>query len=138
MFWYVLLMVLMVLSAVVMIATLFIFILSGCDVPEIFAVTMVSIVIFIFAGVGATSIKNANTTVDTEVVQMQITKCDIAGISVHNGKMQFDCYITVDNKYIIEVSREKYAELNVGDVVSVEVTTKTEFNTVKRATVNLM
>lgn len=73
-------------------------------------------------------VENANTKVEIKVVEMQITKCDLTEDS---------CYITVNNEYMIRISRQEYARLNVGDVVLVEIT-KSTFNEKTKLKVELV
>lgn len=128
MFWYVLLMFLVAVFVIVAIGAFLISILSGCEIPEVLLVTLVAGIIAFGMGFGATSIKNANTTINTTVEQMEITKCYI---------MENNCYIAVKDKYVIKVSFEKYACLNVGDVVLVEVTIKTTFGEEQKPEITL-
>lgn len=99
-------------------------------------VSLVATALAVVLGLTAFSIEKANTTTDVDVVQMEVTKCDMTSVR-SNGVTQIDCYVTVGNKYMVEVSTEKYAELNVGDVVLVEIETKTVFGEVAKPTVRL-
>lgn len=134
MFWYILLQALTIVFAIIVIGTIIIFILSGCDCAEILLVTLVAIIIAVASGYGVTAIEKANTTTNTDVVQMEITKCDLTTIRSENGIIQQNCYITAGDKYLVEVSAEKYAQLNVGDMVMIEITTKTKFGEVQKPT----
>lgn len=118
MFWYIVLFVLTIVFALVAFASMAIFILSGCEVPEILLATLLTGAIAIGLGCGASEIEKENTTITTEAVAMEVTKCEIGGDKY---------YITVDNQYIIRVGMETYATLDKGDIVLVEVTTKITF-----------
>lgn len=127
MFWYGLLNVLVILFALVAAAAFIGFILTGCDMPELLLVAFLIGAIAVGCGFGTTSIEEANTTIYTDVVEMEITKCDITSVSSTSASDRAICYITVGDEYIIEVSPEEYAKLNIGDIVPVTVKTKTTF-----------
>ena len=134
MFWYGLLTALTVVFTLVGLCAFILFILSGCESPEIFLVAIVAGVIAFALGTGSTAIEKANTTTDTYTMQMEVTKCDVTSVGLRNGKVKTRCYLTVGDKYLIEVSPEEYAKINVGDIVSVEITTETRFGDVMNPT----
>jgi len=109
-------------------AGVFIFVLSGCDAPEFLILALILGGIAVGAGCGAAEIENENTTLTTEVVRMEVTDKDI-------GNDNF--YITVGNKYLINVEANEYAKLDKGDAVLVQITTKTKFVEAKKPMVTL-
>lgn len=137
MFWYVLLMILAIVFTIVAVGSLIVFILSGCDFVEILLVTLVAGVIALGTGFGTMSVEKANTTIDTNVVQMEITKCDITSVKSSNGIIQHNCFITVGDKYLVKVSEEEYAGLNVGDIVDIEIINETIFGEAQNPTITL-
>lgn len=137
MFWYIVLFILATIFGIIAVGALIMFILSLAEVPEILWITLIAGIIAIGLGLGATEIQNANTTLDTDTAQMEITKCDMTSVKLSSGMTKESYFITVGNKYIVEVSSEKYAKFNVGDVVLVEVTTKTTFGETMKPTIAL-
>jgi flagellar basal body L-ring protein FlgH len=119
MFWYILLVVLTIIFAMICMLALVILMLCQFEVPEILLVVLLAAAIAFGLGSGAKGIKEVNTTIDINVTQMEITKCDIGD--------SFKCYLTLENKYVAEVSLEQYMALNVGDIVTVEIKTETQF-----------
>ena len=133
MFWYGLLNVLMTLFALVAGAAFIGFILTGCDMPGLLLAAFLIGAIAVGCGFGTMSIEEANTTTYTDVVEMEITKCDITSVSSTSTSDRTICYITVGDEHLIEVSPEEYAKLNVGDIVPVTVETKTTFGKTTRS-----
>ena len=66
-----------------------------------------------------------HTTSVTEVVETKVTDKEVEAISNANGHIKRIYYVTVADGYILEVGKEQYAQLQMGDIVLVEVTTKT-------------
>ena len=131
MFWYILLMALFVLFGVAALVSVALFIISGCECPEILIVTLVLVIISFGFECGATAVEDENTTINVDTVQMEVTKCDITSVN-YNGVIQQKYYVTVGDKHIVNVNAEEYAELNVGDVVTVEIITTTKFGEVQK------
>lgn len=104
--------------------------------PGFAPIFLLVLAICIGSHIGATQIEKANTEIHTEVVEMEITKCDMTSYHVRNIGECRSYYLTVGNGYVIEVSSNEYANYNVGDTVFVEVETKTIFNE-KTETANL-
>lgn len=127
MIWCIALTVLTIIFGAVGIIALVLFIVSMCDVPACGLVAIICIVLAFGCCVGTTEIEKANTTTQTQVVEMEITKCDMTSVKAASGMVRDNFYITAGNKYVIQVSAKDYAALNVGDVVSVEIETKTTF-----------
>jgi hypothetical protein len=115
----------------------FLFVVTDCEPYQLLIAFVILAVLALGLGLGAVAIENANTTTDIEVVQMEVNKIDITSVCTSNGFARNNCYITVGNKYVVEVTEKQYAALNVGDVVSVEVETKTVFGEVQKPTVRL-
>ena len=137
MFWYVVLNVFMVLFALVALAAFVIFLISGCDAPEVLLAVFIAGLIAAGCCYGATSIEKANTITYTNVAEMEVTKCDMVCVTSNNATPKLHYYVTVDNEHIVEVTSEEYAKLNIGDTVSVEIETKTTFgNTTEKASLN--
>lgn len=125
MFWYTVLMVLgIIFGLATAAAILFLIIDPSMETALIFIIVFA---IAIGSFIGTEQIEKTNTVVYTEVVEMEITKCDIAGYRTPSMNEQTHFYLTVGNEYVIKVSSKEYAELNVGDTVLVEVETKTTF-----------
>ena len=135
MVWYIVFFMLNVSFGLAAFVSFVLFILSECDIQELLIITFVALIISIAFGCGATEIENANTTITTDVAQMKITKCEIT--NANSNDEQYDCYITVNSKHIINVEEKEYAQLNVGDVVTVEIVTKTKFGEVQTSTMIL-
>ncbi len=137
MFWYVLLTILVLLSTIVGLVAFVMFVFSGCEIIEIFFTSLVAGIMAVGMALGATAIENANTTIDINVEQMEITKCDITSNTLDNGSVRQNCYLTVGNKYLVKVSPEQYARLNVGDIVTVEINIETRFGEEQKPIVTL-
>lgn len=123
MIWYVVFTVLSVLFGIATFAGFILFIITGCDCPEIAIISFASMVILIGCTGGATFIEHENTEIDIVVEDMEITKCEITSAS----NTQYSYLITVADKYVIKINEEEYAKLNKGDIVTVEITTETVF-----------
>jgi hypothetical protein len=76
--------------------------------------------IAISAGFGATHIEKRYTTIETETVEMVVTKTDVTD----DGKF----VVVVGKEHVVDVSEAEYAAVNENDVVTVEVDTVTVFN----------
>lgn len=103
------------------------------DAPEISPMFIIVVIIAIVTGCSATELEKQGTITDIDIVQMEITKMEIA--EPDNDGINY--YITVGNKYIIKVDKVSYAEFNVGDVVEIEIVTKTIFGTTREPKVKL-
>lgn len=128
MFWYILLNVLMALFALAMVAAICLFAFSGGDFPILL---LVAILIGAIAGgcaYGASKIEEANTVAHTEVVEMKITSRELVPVNSDYESNNVDCYITVNNEFLIEVTPEEYAKLEKIDTVPVKIETKTTFS----------
>ena len=88
---------------------------------------IVVLAITIGSFIGADQIEKANITTHIEVVEMEITKCDMSSRYSTNMDEITSYYFTIGNEYVIKVSSDQYAKYNVGDTILVEVETKTIF-----------
>lgn len=132
MFIYNLVSTLTVLFGVTLLISFVLFILSGGDAPVYGLVILVAGVLLFASMYGEAKIAENNTTTETEIVQMEVNKCDIT-----QGEYKTEYHITVGNKHIIRVTAEEYAEINVGDMVEIEVVTKTVFGEAKKPNISL-
>lgn len=127
MFWYIVLKVLAIIFALVAFGAVVVFILCGCEEAEILLITLAAGVIAFGLYFGAAQIEKANTTIHTEVVEMEVGECYMTDVKMASGMVETNCYIEVGNKYIIEVPFEEFPSFNEKDTVLVEVETKTTF-----------
>lgn len=137
MFWYILLFILAVIFGLMALSAFVLFLLSGCEVSEILLITFALVIIAVALGYGATTIEKENTTINTDIVEIEITKIDITSVSLSNGNTQQKCYITVGDRYLVSVLPEEYANLNIGDIVTVEITNITKFGEAQKPIVTL-
>lgn len=137
MFWYILLFILAVIFGLMALSAFVLFLLSGCEVSEILLITLALVIIAVALGYGATTIEKENTTINTDIVEIEITKIDITSVSLSNGNTQQKCYITVGDRYLVSVLPEEYANLNIGDIVTVEITNITKFGEAQKPIVTL-
>lgn len=125
---YVILVVLVSILTVVSLVGIVIFVLSGCELGEVLVATLIAVALAFGCGAGATAVEKSHTETRVEYIQCVVDKCDIT-----DNK----CYISAGG-YLIEVTPEEYATLNVGeDTVMVEITTKTVFGEARKPTIAL-
>ena len=124
---------LMVLVAICAIASVILFLLCiACDAPEALWVVLVAIAITVGAGIGVHQIEKKNTTVETEVVQMEIVKLDLSAVRA-GGRTIKQYAASVSNgayHFVVEINEEEYVTYKEGDKVEVKITTTNKFDTV--------
>jgi hypothetical protein len=117
-------------------ASLFAPFICGIDPFNALMIGLIALVIAIGSWVGVTAIEKENTVITTEFEYMEVHKYDAVSIESGCGN-EISRYIIVGNRYLIEVSPTKYAELSDGDFVLIEINTKTKFGEVTNTTARL-
>ena len=129
---YIVLLILSTISMIIMVASLAISFIMGFEESSLNRIFIISLIIGIGIAGGASYIRACNTTTTATTKQMEISKLDLTETKSTSTPSKVKYYMGVtdngDNHFVIRVTPEEYVMHEVGDIVKVEIETKTVFD----------